>query len=370
MEKLKNLWKADISAADKGPFIREITRENLNRLAWFVPLLVIIEICLYFIQDRLMGVGPLILSLLIAVAIWLPFFLVVRMNFERVALNFSRFVVLIFGILIIAFGASLAIYLSNRIDLMHVFMMTVIGVVSMLFYLPATNRMLLLVSYLAYVIALPFFSQDPNYIFVARINSAIFFIFTYALSRLILRFRYNAFCDHRNIYERNKCLEVLVKQDTMTGLLNHESVFLLLKEEIRRADDAYPLSVALLDIDGFKDINDRFGHLAGDDVIRQVAEILKRNIKGTDHAGRYGGEEFLLILPQADLEVSRSIVRRIMAELACYPFDLDIEVSISAGISQHHGESDDELIHLTDKKLYYAKNHGKNQICHNLAAGE
>ena len=118
----------------------------------------------------------------------------------------------------------------------------------------------------------------------------------------------------------------------------------------------------MMDIDNFKRVNDQYGHLVGDDVICKVAVILQESARKGDQIGRYGGEEFIILLPGADEEGALGVMERIRQGLSQDSFPEGITITVSAGISIWGGEDIDTLIAVTDKKMYKAKEAGKNAV--------
>jgi diguanylate cyclase (GGDEF)-like protein len=123
------------------------------------------------------------------------------------------------------------------------------------------------------------------------------------------------------------------------------------------------LSVILFDLDHFKSINDGFGHSVGDAVLTRVAEILRRCIRDADICGRYGGEEFLVILPSASQAVALEIAERIRTTVAAQQWTQPgLAVSISGGVAEYNGNGLAQLLETADKRLYRAKQAGRNRI--------
>lgn len=164
-------------------------------------------------------------------------------------------------------------------------------------------------------------------------------------------------------------IEKLAITDSLTGLYNHRFFYERLKEEIKRSR-RYRLnfSVIMIDLDDFKLFNDRFGHLAGDYILREVSQKIKSSIRDTDFPARYGGEEFAIILPQTNTKEAGQVAERIRKRtenLILKDGELFLgQLTLSAGISTYpyHGTSETELIGAADKALYLAKKKGKNQI--------
>lgn len=170
----------------------------------------------------------------------------------------------------------------------------------------------------------------------------------------------------RQLKEKNHQLEELACRDSLTGLLNHR-VALEQYELMRKTAYRYRsgLSVLMLDIDDFKQINDRFGHPVGDLVINRVAGVLRDCSRETDCCGRYGGEEFVLVLNQIDRSFSLEVGERILGAIRCLRItELRNEnLTASIGISLFDPErQEQDLIELADKALYRAKAEGKNRI--------
>jgi diguanylate cyclase (GGDEF)-like protein len=162
-------------------------------------------------------------------------------------------------------------------------------------------------------------------------------------------------------------VEKLAQIDELTGALNRRFIMQALAVEIARAErGAKPCSVAMIDLDFFKRINDRFGHLIGDEVLRSFAIAVSANVRQIDQFGRYGGEEFLLVLPRVSTEqalVAVDRLREIVAALDWTGISNDLVVTISAGVTQFRfNEESDDLLARADAALYRAKDSGRNCV--------
>lgn len=178
----------------------------------------------------------------------------------------------------------------------------------------------------------------------------------------------------RQLYQSSQALRVayqrieeLAQIDELTGAFNRRSVMKKLNDEVARARRLkHPCSVALIDLDWFKRINDAFGHPAGDEVLRTFAISAFANIRGIDVFGRYGGEEFLLVLPETphgDAERILNRLRIIIAELDWSALSPGMALSISAGVATlMPNETPDSLLARADAALYAAKRNGRNRI--------
>jgi two-component system cell cycle response regulator len=167
-----------------------------------------------------------------------------------------------------------------------------------------------------------------------------------------------------------KMLKQRVVRDGMTHLINHQHFLELLSQEVSRAERyKHPLSLLMADIDLFKAINDDFGHLAGDRVIKAVAGCLQQEIRESDYVARYGGEEYAIILPDTPIQDAYIVAERIRKAIDSLIIKYDdnlIHFTISFGIASFQIEektASDKLIKRADSALYQAKKQGRNQCC-------
>ena len=166
--------------------------------------------------------------------------------------------------------------------------------------------------------------------------------------------------------QRARLLSNALSRDSLTGLLKHADI----KEQVaieqeRALRSGKPFSVVMLDIDHFKKVNDTHGHAVGDNVIRALANLLRQRLRRVDSLGRYGGEEFMAVLPDCTGEQAVSILDGIRQQFLSISFAgelSDFHVSLSAGVASSHECTADELMEMADRALYAAKNNGRNQV--------
>jgi two-component system, cell cycle response regulator len=170
--------------------------------------------------------------------------------------------------------------------------------------------------------------------------------------------------------EKNRELERLSISDGLTGLFNHRHIHGLLYEEYERvARTKDCMSVAMFDLDRFKLVNDTFGHQAGDRVLIELADILRESARDIDRLGRYGGEEFIALLPETCIDDAAVFVERVRREVARRSFDVGrtepLRMTLSAGVATYPHELVDSLetlVRLADQALYAAKAAGRDRV--------
>jgi diguanylate cyclase len=167
--------------------------------------------------------------------------------------------------------------------------------------------------------------------------------------------------------EAYKRIEELAELDELTGSFNRRCIMRMLDDEIARAHRSKtPCSIALIDLDWFKRINDAYGHPIGDEVLRAFAITMFANIRNVDRFGRYGGEEFLLVLPDTACDDATRLLdrlRAIVADLDWSAFSPGMRVTISAGVTMlNQNETPDTFLARADRALYAAKARGRNRI--------
>ncbi len=170
--------------------------------------------------------------------------------------------------------------------------------------------------------------------------------------------------------ERYRTLRSLMSRDSLTGLLNHTHVMANLDNEVARASrNGEPLSFAMLDIDNFKKVNDSYGHAVGDSVLKSLSRLLQQRLRKTDSVGRYGGEEFAIIMPETSLLNAAEVMnemRQLFSEIVHCAGDKEFSATFSCGVAELLSMTGSgELRELADQRLYRAKREGRNRIISN-----
>jgi diguanylate cyclase len=211
----------------------------------------------------------------------------------------------------------------------------------------------------------------PHGSYLERVATMLVFILTIGRCMFVGMFsssmQQSLYQSGQKLKEAYKRIEELAELDELTGSFNRRCIMRMLDEEIARAGrSASPCSIALIDLDWFKRINDAYGHPTGDEVLRTFAITMFANIRSADRFGRYGGEEFLLVLP--DMAAEKAVraldrLRAIIGDLDWSAFSPGMTVTISAGVATlRPNETPDSFLARADSALYAAKARGRNRI--------
>ena len=174
---------------------------------------------------------------------------------------------------------------------------------------------------------------------------------------------------NNQLEQANQTLQVMASTDVLTSLLNRGAIMNVLQEEISRARrENTSIAVVMADIDHFKAINDTHGHIAGDHVLREFSVLMKSGVRTYDSVGRYGGEEFLMIMPNIGEPASNEVVERLRNKVEEFSFRADgqiLNLTSSFGIAWGKPGTDlqaDDFIRVSDNMLYTAKKEGRNCV--------
>jgi diguanylate cyclase (GGDEF)-like protein len=173
--------------------------------------------------------------------------------------------------------------------------------------------------------------------------------------------------ENARLYEKTQQLAIT---DGLTGLYNPRYFYEALEKEIRRSERYHrSISLVILDIDDLKAYNDLYGHLAGDDLLKELARLMSKVTRRADTSARYGGDEFAIILPETETEGARVLAQRLLEEVKEHHFSTQNgqtigQITTSLGIATypHHADSAKALVDAADKALLRAKGAGKNQL--------
>ena len=179
---------------------------------------------------------------------------------------------------------------------------------------------------------------------------------------------------NRELNEALKTISRLARQDPLTGLANRRRLMEVLKSELsRRHRTGAPLTLALGDIDYFKQLNDQYGHQVGDQILMGLAKRMRSCLRESDLLCRWGGEEFLILMPETDAEEARLAMEKVCAAVAAKPFETDagpVEVTITFGVASVRGDDFKSAVRVADRAMYAGKHQGRNRVMVRIEGGD
>ena len=183
-------------------------------------------------------------------------------------------------------------------------------------------------------------------------------IFVSLLTSGFLLYRYKKL----NLYSR--LLRELSITDKLTKIYNRLKIDTELESEFKRYKRSKEsFCVILIDIDFFKNINDTYGHLVGDSVLIELSKLLKDNLREVDMLGRWGGEEFIIILPSSKIDGAYALAQKIREKVQNHKFKTSQQITSSFGVTQiKEDDTIEDILHRADKALYVSKDNGRNQV--------
>ena len=342
---------------------RQRTQINLNRVLPIAIIFYVIEWVIFYLSAYFYDVGHIVLGLQIASSLILPVLIYAKFKFEHLSHHFVDTILGLYTITLVTYSIIVALNTQAHADLLHMHIMIMTGIIAILYLKIWESFILIMGSMLVMIILFPYFQSDPDIVLVNQINLFIYDIVLWFFALGLFKTRLKTMLLERDLIIKNQELEHLVQTDSMTQLYNHKAILDYLDEEMHRSERTeQALSVILLDIDDFKKINDQFGHQVGDEVLIAISGIIKHSLRSIDRVGRYGGEEFLILLPNTNLNSGRLYALRLQSLIRNYKLPNDEPLTLSGGLAEYTGESIDELIKQADQLLYHTKKSGKDQI--------
>lgn len=170
-----------------------------------------------------------------------------------------------------------------------------------------------------------------------------------------------------DLLAKNEELYIKTITDNLTGLYSREFVIqALMKMTTRVKRYGGVVTIGIVDIDKFKIVNDTYGHIAGDEVLKQVSESMQDQLRSTDYIGRYGGEEFIIVFDNSNIDNAKFVCERLRKHIESKVVEHQgnkISVTVSIGLAEFHAQSISDLLIEADKRMYQAKRQGRNQVC-------
>lgn len=208
-----------------------------------------------------------------------------------------------------------------------------------------------------------------NEILTAAAILATVFLFTSMVVGLLIQQYRRAGNARNSLLEAEARLRELATHDSLTECLNRRAILVEASNELHRfRRTRRPFSLLMIDIDNFKQLNDRYGHLVGDSILVGMATLCRDLLRPTDQIGRYGGEEFLVLLPETDAPTATAVANRLRKAVADLPFEtgkeqVTITLSVGVAVATPAMQSLKPLIQSADAALYAAKEEGRNRVC-------
>lgn len=224
-----------------------------------------------------------------------------------------------------------------------------------------------LVAYMIFFIAIGQYQTEPAVLTSNRLNGLVFVVIGIFATTIIWYSERSNLLQKRKILEQQQKLESAAYYDDLTGLINRRKWIELLNEEVERMKRyQHPSSILLLDVDNFKAINDRYGHPAGDTILREIAALVKKELRICDRIGRWGGEEFIILLVETPIENGIAVGEKMRTAIEKMVITVDshtINVTLSIGVASLDCEMDFlSSYKKVDQALYLAKNNGRNRV--------
>ncbi|QZY55386.1 GGDEF domain-containing protein [Crassaminicella profunda] len=217
--------------------------------------------------------------------------------------------------------------------------------------------------------------QNPKNLFSLEflMNIFSFYLLSYVLASILkemYRLQSQISFMFEEIKEKNSVLNEIATKDYLTNMYNHKSFYKYLKDVIKISESKNtPFCLTIMDIDNFKKVNDTYGHLAGDTILKEISSMIHDHIRKTDIAARYGGEEFAIIFPNSSIQEAEKICERIRKTIEDHIFLInreEVKITISGGIGcasiAPSSSNQHNFVELVDNLLYEAKHLGKNQF--------
>ena len=360
---------------DNNSILDESARINIRRIFYLsiiaIPLR-IIDICLFSFKENYDTLvlktwsQGIIISHFILLILMVGFFLTTLKLKNRTESNTAMFV-LQYIVVVVIMASGIAIVTFDQLVTTNITPFILVCIISGAIFLirPLISFVMYVTSYVAYYYSISLTITEQQVLLSNRVNGITAIGIGFLLSIIIWHYNYTNITQKRRIEIQQKQLEQLAYYDSLTGLPNRRFLENLIKREFSLMKrHGYETVIIILDIDDFKNINDTYGHLVGDNVLKQLADLLRNNVRESDTVSRFGGEEFIILMPKTSLEggyVFAERLRKIIMEERFTVGSLTLRITSSFGISSLH-DINNQALEDADKALYLAKKSGKNRV--------
>jgi diguanylate cyclase (GGDEF)-like protein len=298
------------------------------------------------------------------------FFLTAQKLKNRIEPNAAMFV-LQYLVVVVIMASGIAIVTLDQLVTTNITPFLIICIVSGAVFLirPLVSFLIYVTSYVAYYCLIGLTITDQQVLLSNRVNGITAIGLGFLLSIILWYYNYTNIVQKRRIEVQQKQLEQMAYYDPLTDLPNRRLLEKLVKREFSLMQRyGHETILIVLDIDNFKNVNDIYGHPAGDELLRQLADLLKNNVRESDTVARIGGEEFIILMPNASMEEGYAFAERLRKLIMEKRFTIGpivLQITSSFGISSMsdiNSKTSEDYYLLADKALYLAKQSGKNRV--------
>lgn len=258
---------------------------------------------------------------------------------------------------------------QQTVPSISLYIMIVLVVVVFIYYKPAKSAILLTITQFFFILGMVLFQKDTSIVILNIFNGTIIATCAWVISIINYYSFFNGTMNRELLRKANQKLQILSNTDYLTEIYNRRFGMKRLEEEFSLSKrSGLSFGLLILDIDDFKTINDQYGHIVGDETLVEVVNIIKSHIRKEDVIVRYGGEEFIILLPNTHIEGVSITGEKIRNTIKDHSFNINshsFNISISLGgvaYPLYKANSIVELIERADKNLYISKNNGKNKL--------
>ena len=312
----------------------------------------------------------IIASHLVLLVFMIGFLLVTHRLKNRIQPNKTMFL-LQYIVVVVIMASGIAIVTFDQLVTTNITPVLLISIITGTIFLirPITSFILFATSYMTYYYLIALTITNQQILLSNRVNGITAIGIGFLLSLFLWHYNYINITQKRCIEMQQKKLEQMAYYDSLTDLPNRRLYEKLIKQEISLMQRyGHETVLIILDIDNFKKINDTYGHPVGDDILRQLADLLKSNVRDSDTVFRFGGEEFIILMPQTSLEGGYAFADRLRKLIMDKTFSIGpitVQITSSFGITSMGDTNSQNLegyYHLADRALYLAKQRGKNRV--------
>jgi len=312
----------------------------------------------------------IIASHLILLFFMIGFFLITHKLKNRIEPN-TTMLVLQYIVVVVIMASGIAIVTFDQLVTTNITpFLLICNVIGCIFLIrPFVSLIIYVTSYLTYYYSIALTITNPQVLLSNRVNGITAIGIGFLLNIILWHYNYTNIIQKRRIKIQQKQLEQMAYYDPLTDLPNRRLLEKLIKREYSSMQRyGYETVVIILDIDNFKQINDTYGHPVGDNILRQLSELLKNNVRESDTVFRFGGEEFIILMPKTSVKEGNILAERLRKLIEAHRFtigSITLRITSSFGVSSMrdiNSQTLEDYYLPADKALYLAKQYGKNRV--------